>query len=142
ELLIGATVERAGFQRAVTAEGIAGLLRAAIELAPSLRDLPIARTWCGFRPWAPDGLPILGPWPGIEGLWVSTAPFRNGILLAPLPRTDSTTGAVRERLKRLEHRGLIRRGTGGRPAWLGRHRPVRLRGSVLRDLLRERETGW
>jgi len=62
--------------------------------------------------------------------------------LAPLTRTVSTTGAVRERLKRLEHRGLIRRGTGGRPAWLGRHRPVRLRGSVLRDLLRERETGW
>ena len=68
----------------MTAEGIAGLLRAAIELAPSLRDLPIARTWCGFRPWAPDGLPILGPWPGIEGLWVSTAHFRNGILLAPI----------------------------------------------------------
>lgn len=84
ELLIGATVERAGFQRAVTAEGIAGLLRAAIELVPSLRDLPIARTWCGFRPWAPDGLPILGPWPGIARLFVATAHFRNGILLAPV----------------------------------------------------------
>jgi glycine oxidase len=84
ELLIGATVERAGFQRAVTAEGIASLLRAAIELVPSLRDLPIARTWCGFRPWAPDSLPILGPWPGIEGLFVATAHFRNGILLAPI----------------------------------------------------------
>ncbi|MGH7306330.1 MAG: glycine oxidase ThiO, partial [Candidatus Rokuibacteriota bacterium] len=57
ELLIGATVERAGFQRAVTAEGIAGLLRSAIELVPALRELPIARTWCGFRPWAPDSLP-------------------------------------------------------------------------------------
>jgi glycine oxidase len=84
ELLIGATVERAGFQRAVTAEGIAGLLRAAIELVPALRDLPIARTWCGFRPWAPDSLPVLGPWPGIEGLFVATGHFRNGILLAPI----------------------------------------------------------
>jgi glycine oxidase len=84
ELLVGATVERAGFQRAVTAEGIGSLLRAAIELVPSLRDLPIARTWCGFRPWAPDSLPILGPWPGIEGLWIATAHFRNGILLAPI----------------------------------------------------------
>ena len=84
ELLIGATVERAGFQRAVTAEGIAGLLQAAIELVPSLRDLPIARTWCGFRPWAPDSLPVLGPWPGIEGLFVATGHFRNGILLAPI----------------------------------------------------------
>ena len=84
ELLIGATVERAGFQRAVTAEGIAGLLRAAIELVPSLRELPIARTWCGFRPWAPDSLPVLGPWPGVEGLFVATGHFRNGILLAPI----------------------------------------------------------
>jgi glycine oxidase len=84
ELLIGATVERVGFQRAVTAEGMAGLLRAAIDLVPALASLPIARTWYGFRPWAPDSLPILGPWPGIEGLWVATAHFRNGILLAPI----------------------------------------------------------
>jgi glycine oxidase len=84
ELLIGATVESAGFQRAVTAEGIQSLLRGALELVPSLAGLPIARTWCGFRPWAPDGLPALGPWPGIEGLWLATGHFRNGILLAPV----------------------------------------------------------
>ncbi|MBI4635363.1 MAG: glycine oxidase ThiO [Candidatus Rokubacteria bacterium] len=84
ELLIGATVENAGFRREITAEGVAGLLRAAIDLVPSVRDLPITRTWYGFRPWAPDSLPILGPWPGIEGLWVATAHFRNGILLAPI----------------------------------------------------------
>ena len=84
ELLVGATVERAGFQRAVTAEGIAGLLSAAIEMVPSLGELSIARTWCGFRPWAPDSLPVLGPWPGVEGLFVATGHFRNGILLAPI----------------------------------------------------------
>lgn len=84
ELLVGATVERAGFQRAVTAEGVAWLLRGAIDLVPSLGELPVARTWCGFRPWVPDGLPVLGPWPGIERLWVATAHFRNGILLAPV----------------------------------------------------------
>jgi glycine oxidase len=84
ELLIGATVERAGFQRAVTAEGIASLLGSAIELVPALRELAIARTWCGFRPWAPDSLPVLGPWPGVDGLFVATGHFRNGILLAPI----------------------------------------------------------
>ena len=84
ELLVGATVERAGFQRAVTAEGISGLLHSAIDLVPALRELPIARTWCGFRPWAPDSLPVLGPWPGIEGLFVATGHFRSGILLAPI----------------------------------------------------------
>ena len=46
------------------------------------------------------------------------------------------------RLQRLERRGLIRRGSGKRPAWLGRRRPPRLRGSVLKDLFREREAGW
>jgi len=84
ELLIGATVERAGWERAVTAEGIAGLLRSALELVPALADLPIARTWCGFRPWAPDSLPVLGPWPGVAGLFLATGHFRNGILLAPI----------------------------------------------------------
>jgi glycine oxidase len=84
ELLIGATVEKVGFQRAVTAAGVAGLLAAALILVPGLAHLPITRTWFGFRPWAPDSLPILGPWPGIEGLYVATAHYRNGILLAPI----------------------------------------------------------
>jgi glycine oxidase len=84
ELLVGATVERVGFQRGVTAEGIAGLLAAAIDLCPALGALPIARTWWGFRPWVPDSLPVLGPWPDVEGLWVATGHYRNGILLAPI----------------------------------------------------------
>jgi glycine oxidase len=84
ELLIGATVERVGFQRAVTAQGIAGLLRGALALAPVLGTLSIGRTWYGFRPWVPDSLPVLGPWPGVDGLYVATAHFRNGILLAPI----------------------------------------------------------
>ena len=84
ELLVGATVERVGFQAVVTARAIAGLLRGAIALVPALGDLAISRTWYGFRPWAPDSLPVLGPWPGVDGLWVATAHFRNGILLAPI----------------------------------------------------------
>jgi glycine oxidase len=84
ELLVGATVERVGFQRGVTAEGIAGLLAAAIVLCPSLGALSITRTWWGFRPWVPDSLPVLGPWPDVEGLWLATGHYRNGILLAPI----------------------------------------------------------
>jgi glycine oxidase len=84
ELLIGATVERVGFKREVAAEGIGGLLAAAMALAPALGGLSISRTWCGFRPWAPDDLPVLGPWPGVEGLFVATAHYRIGLLLAPI----------------------------------------------------------
>jgi glycine oxidase len=84
ELLIGATVEKVGFQPSVTARGIATLLNAALALVPGVAGLPISRTWSGFRPWAPDSLPVLGPWPGVDGLFVATAHYRNGILLAPV----------------------------------------------------------
>jgi antitoxin (DNA-binding transcriptional repressor) of toxin-antitoxin stability system len=62
--------------------------------------------------------------------------------IVPLHRTTRGGAGSEERLLRLERRGLIRRGTGGLPEWLGRRRPPRLRGSVLRDLLAERERGW
>ena len=84
ELLVGATVERAGFQRAVTAAAIAELLGKATALVPALGALPITRTWYGFRPWATDGLPVIGPWPGVENLVIATGHYRNGILLAPI----------------------------------------------------------
>jgi len=49
---------------------------------------------------------------------------------------------VDDPLTRLERRGLVRRGTGGLPAGIGRRRRPRLRGSVLKDLLQERARGW
>ena len=83
ELLIGATVEHVGFERAVTPAGIAQLLTGAIAVLPNLQNRPITRTWCGFRPGTPDDMPVLGPWPDVEGLFVATGHYRNGILLAP-----------------------------------------------------------
>lgn len=83
ELLIGATVEHVGFERAVTPEGLAHLLTGAIAVLPAIQSRPITRTWCGFRPGTPDDMPVLGPWPELEGLFVATGHYRNGILLAP-----------------------------------------------------------
>lgn len=61
--------------------------------------------------------------------------------IVPL-RQKKRAGRGRDgRLLRLERRGLIRRGKGGLPDWLAR-RPVRVRGSVLKDLLEERKGGW
>jgi glycine oxidase len=84
ELLIGATVERVGFERAVTPEGLGGLIAQAVALVPEVGRRPITRSWYGFRPAAPDGLPVLGPWPDVAGLFVATGHYRNGILLAPV----------------------------------------------------------
>jgi prevent-host-death family protein len=57
-------------------------------------------------------------------------------------RRAARPGADGERLARLERQGLIRRGAGALPDWLGRRKPPRLQRSLLRDLLAERESGW
>jgi glycine oxidase len=81
-LLIGATVEDAGFDERVTAAGIRALLDAALSAAPALGAFTITETWAGLRPGTPDGRPIIGPTP-VEGLIVATGHYRNGILLTP-----------------------------------------------------------
>jgi glycine/D-amino acid oxidase-like deaminating enzyme len=37
-----------------------------------------------LRPFAGDGLPLIGAIPECENLYVATAHYRNGILLAPM----------------------------------------------------------
>jgi glycine oxidase len=81
-LLAGATVERVGYVKDVTASGLAGLLAAAIRLAPDLAHATFERAWAGLRPGTPDGLPILGATP-LAGLFLAAGHFRNGVLLAP-----------------------------------------------------------
>ena len=83
-LLAGATVEDAGFDKSVTRAGVEFLHESALEIAPSLVNLEIAETWAGLRPLAADGLPVLGSFPKVENLYLATAHYRNGILLAPL----------------------------------------------------------
>lgn len=83
-VLVGATVEDVGFEKTVTDEGIEFLRENAFEIAPSLMNLPISEKWCGLRPFAADGLPILGSFPRVENFFTATAHYRNGILLAPL----------------------------------------------------------
>jgi glycine oxidase len=94
ELLVGATVEHVGFERAMTPEGLAHLTNGAIAVLPALRGRPITRTWCGFRPGSPDDMPILGPWPGVDGLYVATGHYRNGILLAPATAAHMSSAIV------------------------------------------------
>jgi glycine/D-amino acid oxidase-like deaminating enzyme len=84
ELLVGATVERVGYEKRNTAEAIQKLTRAAIELCPDLKSATFGRMWSGLRPGTPDSLPILGNDPVWKGLIHATGHFRNGILLSAL----------------------------------------------------------
>lgn len=93
-ILAGSTLEEAGFQKHVTAQGIRKILAGALEMMPALEDAEIIETWAGLRPGTPDDLPIIGP-TEIEDLFAATGHFRNGILLAP-----ATASLIREWITR------------------------------------------
>jgi glycine oxidase len=82
EAIIGSTMEDVGFRPGVTQAGIAAIFAGVIGLSPGLVRAKVRRTWAGLRPMTPDGLPIIGGEPLLEGLWYATGHGRNGILLA------------------------------------------------------------
>lgn len=83
-VLVGATVEDAGFDERVTVAGVSALLRAASKVIPSLADASFVSARVGLRPGSVDGLPLIGPSSMLPGVVYATGHFRNGILLAPL----------------------------------------------------------
>ena len=82
-ILIGSTIERAGFMKAVTGEGTHAILNGARRISRRIADCAVLGAWAGFRPRTPDDWPLLSATP-IEGLYVATGHFRHGILLAPI----------------------------------------------------------
>ena len=92
-MVIGATVENAGFDKLVDGSAIAKLIAEAAALWPPVRDAKIIETWAGLRPGTRDDLPVIGSLSDCGGdkvsagakplTWVATGHFRNGIQLAP-----------------------------------------------------------
>jgi glycine oxidase len=82
-ILVGTTVEEAGFDKRTDVATIQRLRQAAIAMVPELRDARILEDWAGLRPGTPDALPILGE-TATPGYFVATGHFRDGILLAPV----------------------------------------------------------
>jgi glycine oxidase len=82
ELLVGATVEEAGFEGGVTAGGLGDLLDFVRRLLPGLEGAPVLTSWSGLRPGTPDTQPLLGPL-GELPVIAATGHYRDGILLAP-----------------------------------------------------------
>ncbi len=82
-ILVGATVEDAGFEKKVTAGAVSDVIGRGLALVPRLSGARFVSAWAGLRPAAPDGLPILGVTP-LPGFFLAAGHFRNGILLAPI----------------------------------------------------------
>jgi glycine oxidase len=82
-IIIGATVEDAGYDKRVDADTIQNLHQAAAILVPNIGQARILENWAGLRPGTPDKLPIMGI-TSIAGYFVATGHYRDGIMLAPI----------------------------------------------------------
>ena len=83
-LLVGATVEEAGFDERTTVAGVRDLLEAVCELVPHAWTAGFLGARVGLRPGTSDDLPIVGWSKAAPNLMYATGHYRNGILLAPL----------------------------------------------------------
>jgi glycine oxidase len=83
-LLVGATVEDAGFDQRTTVGGVRGLMEAASRLLPSADSATFVEARAGLRPSTADGLPLIGRSPISPSIVYATGHYRNGVLLTPL----------------------------------------------------------
>ena len=83
-LVIGSTSRFVGLDRAPTLAGIRYVLESARRIAPAIGQLRMLRMWAGFRPYTPDGLPLLGLAPGVDGLVLATGHDGSGIGMSPV----------------------------------------------------------
>ena len=82
-VLIGASRERIGFDRAVSVPVVRRLAALAVGMVPVLATVDLLRVYAGFRPYSPDHLPIIGPDPRQPGLFHACGHEGAGIGLAP-----------------------------------------------------------
>ena len=77
----GTTEEQAGFDSNSTEEGIQYIKKTAMGLAPNLQSAKVVNVTACLRPLCVDELPIIGPIPGWDSLFLGTGHGRKGILL-------------------------------------------------------------
>lgn len=82
-LVVGASVQEAGFDAGVRAGAVYELLQAAVAVVPDVAELALIETLARLRPATPDNAPVLGPTP-VPGVVLATGHYRNGILLTPV----------------------------------------------------------
>ena len=78
-LLVGSTLEDAGFDASTVPEEIERLLAVATELLGGDFAAAVEQTWAGLRPGSVDGLPSIGPAPACDNAYVAGGHFRAGL---------------------------------------------------------------
>lgn len=72
QVLLGSSRQFGSETTAIEAPMLARMLRRCREYMPELADLAAVRAWTGFRAATPDQLPLIGPVPGDDRLYLAT----------------------------------------------------------------------
>ena len=72
------------FDRQPTETARLELLQRAIDVFPALDNAQLVQQLAGSRPLSPDRMPIIGPVPGWEGVFLATGHSTKGIHLGPI----------------------------------------------------------
>jgi|694.fasta_scaffold01409_17 glycine oxidase len=78
-LLVGSTIEDAGFEKITTPQTIQRLLEFARRLLGPLPDAMLEQSWAGLRPGSVDGCPFIGAAPACSNAFVAAGHFRAGL---------------------------------------------------------------
>ena len=83
-MIIGGTREFAGYEEQNTFEAIDAMMKRAAKFFPVLKNVSVIRFFSGFRPYTPDGLPLLGPVKTLSGFFMAAGHEGDGIALSPI----------------------------------------------------------
>ena len=72
QVLIGSSRQFGVDDPAVDARVLAAMIDRAQWYLPQIGTLTVTRAWTGFRAATPDKLPLIGPWPNDESLFLAT----------------------------------------------------------------------
>lgn len=78
-LLVGSTIEDAGFEPITTPQTVQRLLAFARGLLGPLPAATLEQSWAGLRPGSVDGLPYVGAAPACGNAFIATGHFRAGL---------------------------------------------------------------
>jgi glycine oxidase len=95
-VLVGSTIEDAGFDKTTDAQTARHLHEAAARLVPALASAQPVRHWAGLRPGSPANIPIVDRHPDFDNVFVNAGHFRYGVTMAPASAAllaDLMTGA-------------------------------------------------
>ncbi len=81
-LLVGSTLEDAGFDASTTAPALNRLRSLLQAILPDISFAAAEASWAGLRPGSPDGLPTIGQLPDVANGWLATGHYRAGLHLS------------------------------------------------------------